>query len=512
MDTSAGAAHGDLLGRRRAGVLLHLSSLPMRRRGAAAGVLGESARRWLDWMAQAGFAVWQLLPVHPVHADGSPYHARSAFAADPRWIDLDALVAAGWLQAAAVDACEAVPAQGPPAESARLQVLALALKGFERLASPSERERWTDFVARAQAWLEDHVLFEALRVEQDGAPWWLWPESLRGREPKALLAARERHGEALAVRRFAQFLLEQQWQAVRQQARERGIRLLGDVPIYVAHDSAETWAHPGLFTLDADGQAQQVAGVPPDYFSATGQRWGNPLYRWEVHQADGFAWWQARLKRQFDWFDWLRIDHFRGLAGYWAVPAGESTAMHGSWLPGPGAALLQALANVSPGDGGGALPLVAEDLGVITPDVDALRQQFGLPGMKILQFAFDGNPGNPYLPFNVVPDSVVFTGTHDNDTSLGWFESLEPAARESVREYLGLPGEAMPWPLIRQAWGSVARLALVPMQDLLALGSEARMNRPGTASGNWHWRCDWSALTPELAHFCHRQLQRYGRL
>jgi len=323
--------------------------------------------------------------------------------------------------------------------------------------------------------------------------------------------AREQLHERLQQIRFEQFVFFRQWQALREYAAARGVLLFGDMPIYVAHDSAEVWAQPELFSVDAQGQAEAVAGVPPDYFSATGQRWGNPLYRWERHEADDFAWWKARFATHLKLFDLVRIDHFRGLEAYWSIPADCPTAMEGEWVKAPGDALLTALR-----ESFGGLPVVAEDLGIITEEVTALRQKHGLPGMRILQFAFDGSADNPYLPHNHTPDSVVYTGTHDNDTTLGWWQSLDEDARDKVLEYLDGEGEhqpkSMPWRLMCVALESVAQLAVIPLQDLLELGAEARMNTPGTTEGNWTWRYADGQWTDELALHLRQAVMRYGRL
>jgi 4-alpha-glucanotransferase len=469
----------DLYERRRAGVLLHPTSLP----GAArVGALGANARRYLETISDAGFTVWQMLPVGPVTADPSPYFARSNHAGNAALIDLEALASAGWIE---LDAARA--GEGDAGYHARKLVEARA--GFRRRASELEKAELTEFRRHNSRWLGPYALYEALKLEHGGKSWAHWPEPLRNRERAALEAAGKRNRAAIEQTVFEQSIFSLQWSALRRQANERGVRLFGDLPIYVAHDSVETWLHRRNFRLDAQGLPTAVAGVPPDYFAADGQIWGNPLYDWDFMRTDRFRWWVARVEAQLERFDWVRIDHFRGLDAGWSVPVGASTARDGSWLPAPGRELLKRLKGVL-----GGMPLVAEDLGIITAPVVALREEFDLPGMKILQFGFDGSPENPYLPHNHKRSTIVYTGTHDNDTTLGWYRSLDERTRAHVDNYFRCRGEDMPEALIRAALGSVAVLAVVPMQDLLALGSEARMNTPGTSNGNWRWTFDWPEL------------------
>lgn len=484
------------LDRRRAGVLLHLTSLP----GAhQRGALGNAARRWIDLIADAGFTVWQTLPVGPPGEDGSPYFSRSVHAGDIGLVDLEDLQARGWI------APEGRPHAHESPENLRKRKLLEALIGFENGASAAERAAYAEFMEAHHGWLGDDALFLALGAEHQGAPWWEWQPKARDRDPDALALARERHHAAIEQFVFEQFLFYVQWQGLRDHAGTRGVRLFGDIPIYVAHDSVEVWAHRENFLLDARGLPLATAGVPPDYFAADGQMWGNPLYDWLRMRADGFSWWEARIRTQVERFDLLRIDHFRGLESYWEIPAGARTAREGRWRPAEGKALLEHLrASLH------ALPLVAEDLGVITDRVTALRDRFALPGMRILQFAFDGSAENPYLPHNHVPNAIVYTGTHDNDTACGWYRSLDDTARRNVDEYFG-PAHAQPETLIRAALGSVARLAIVPLQDLLALGSEARMNTPATTSGNWQWRFEWQQIPPDFVVRWQQLNRRFGR-
>jgi 4-alpha-glucanotransferase len=473
-----------VLDRRRAGVLLHPSSLPT-------GDFGPDAHRFLDFMHDAGLSVWQMLPLAPTHDDGSPYHALSAHALSPRFISVARLKEDHWLE----DGAAVLP---------RGQAISQA---HARLgARPEARAAYAAFRERAAGWLEDFALFEALREASHKRSWWDWEPALREREPAALDLARGRLARRIELLAFEQFLVRAQFDALRARARERGILFFGDMPIFVAHDSAEVWAHREQFRLDAGGHPTAVAGVPPDYFSATGQRWGNPLYDWARMQQDGFRWWSERLATELSRFDLVRIDHFRGFEACWEIPASEPTAVHGQWIPAPGTALFDALRAAR-----GALPLVAEDLGIITPEVDALRERYGLPGMLVLQFAFDGGPVNPYLPHWHTRNAVVYTGTHDNDTTRSWFEGLAPQAQLYVVDYLGFAHEPMPWPVIRATLMSVAELAVIPMQDILGLGRGHRMNTPGTVTGNWSWRFDWDMLTPATVAQLKRLIGFYGR-
>lgn len=482
---------------RRSGVLLHLTSLPD---SPGNGDLGAAARWFVDWLAEAGFSVWQMLPLGPTHADGSPYQTLSVHAGDPRLVDVEALVEAGWLDR------RPPPATADEAESWREECRRAAFQGFQRQADDGLRHELAEFRQKHRGWLEDFALYSALREEQGGAPWWEWPVAERDREDGAMAAAGERLQAAVERVVFEQFCFFRQWGALRHYAAERGVALFGDMPIFVALDSADVWARRDLFDLDEAGCPRRVAGVPPDYFSETGQWWGNPLYDWQRLEDEGFTWWLDRLSTQLELFDFLRIDHFRGLAAYWAIPAEAETALEGHWEPASGHAFLRAVAERF-----GDVPLVAEDLGVITADVEALRDDFALPGMKILQFAFEGGAANPYLPHNHCTASVVYTGTHDNDTTAGWLRELDPAVVDRVREYLGHPGEALPEALVRTALASVARLAVIPMQDLLGLGSEHRMNVPGTVEGNWGWRLERDWIPEGRATELARLNTLYGR-
>jgi 4-alpha-glucanotransferase len=486
-----------ILDRRRAGILLHITSLP----GAPDhGDLGHDARRFIDFLAECGVSVWQTLPINPTHPDGSPYQCLSAHAGNPAMINLDWLCERGWLSRT-----QKIATTGPEQRS---RCLKAAHKKFRQLIRKGGRRDYDAFAAAQDWWLSDYALFISLREEQGLRPWQNWPAPIRDREASALAAARVRLAETIERVKFEQFVFFQQWQELRDYAKRRGVLLFGDIPIFVAGDSADVWAHREYFDLNEDGHARVVAGVPPDYFSVTGQRWGNPHYNWAKMQEDGFRWWLERFRSQLALYDWVRIDHFRGFEAFWEIPAESATAMHGRWVPAPGEALLETVFTTLNGSG---LPLVAENLGIITPEVEALRLKFDIPGMLILQFAFDGGPDNPYLPRNHTANNVVYTGTHDNDTSLSWYESLSEAQQRHVYGTLGNPDLPMPRALVHSALASVARLAMLPMQDVLELGPGHRMNAPGTVEGNWHWRFDWEQLTDEKAAGLAEIIRQHGR-
>ena len=477
---------GRVLDRRRAGVLLHATSLP----DATAGALGQAARSFIDWLAAGGFSVWQLLPLGPVGADRSPYYGRSNHAGDPGLVDLGELGEAGGAASARATRQERLSEAGRR----------LLVSGGAQAAD------FSAFRAREAYWLGDYALFTAIQARESGRPWWEWPEDLRRRDGAALERARAELATERADVEAGQYFFHAQYGALKRYAAGKGIRLFGDIPIYLAPDSVEVWAHPELFQLGTDGRPTAVAGVPPDYFSADGQLWGNPLYRWDEHERTGFRWWIERLRAQFDLFDLVRIDHFRGLESYWAVPAGARTAATGEWRPAAGAKLLARARDVF-----GRLDVVAEDLGVITPEVEKLRDGFGLPGMRVAQFGFDGNSANLHLPHNWSTRSIAYTGTHDNDTTAGWFATLEPGLRAEVVDYLGAGADDLVPAMTRSLLASVAGLAVVPMQDLLGLGREARMNTPGTVTGNWSWVLAWSQVPASLATRCRRWNELYGR-
>ncbi|HWP00407.1 MAG TPA: 4-alpha-glucanotransferase [Methylococcus sp.] len=489
-----------ILNRRRAGVLLHPTSLPG---GLGNGDLGPDAYRFLDFLGACGATAWQTLPVNPTHEDGSPYQCTSVHAGNPLLINLGWLVERGWLDQAAIDDSSEDP------RAMRRDCLRLAFEAFRRLGqNDSLYSAFGDFVRSNDWWLDDYALYAALREVHRDEPWQAWPAPLRDRHPEALASARTLYADSVARVRFEQFVFFEQWRQLRDAAHGKGILLFGDMPIFVAADSADVWAGREFFLLDERGYPRVVAGVPPDYFSATGQRWGNPHYDWNRMESTGFSWWLDRLRTQLKLYDWIRIDHFRGFEAYWEIPADSATAIEGRWVKAPGEALLERCFEVFGGD---ALPLVAEDLGVITPEVEALRRRFHIPGMLILQFAFEGGPVNPYLPHNHLPNSVVYTGTHDNDTTLSWFEGLSIEQQRHIYDYLGQSGLPMPAALVQSALASVARLAVLPMQDVLGLGRGHRMNTPGTVGDNWKWRFAWWQLRDEhVARLAH-QIRMYGR-
>ncbi len=484
----------DLFSIRRAGVLLHPTALP-----GAWGVLGASARRFVDFLAASGVTVWQTLPLGPTHRDMSPYQSLSAHAGNPALIDLAELVDSGLLNER-----ELAPHGSPD----RNGLLALAAERFSMGEGGSglDQRSYQQFRAENADWLDDFCLFCALRECHHEPSWLDWPEPLKNRESDALRAFSEREGGRIERIGFEQFLFHHQWQALRAYAHARGILLFGDIPIFVAHDSADVWSHRSLFKLDDSGKPTVVAGVPPDYFSPDGQHWGNPLYHWQAMARDSYQWWLRRLESQRHLFDLIRIDHFRGFQAYWEIPAATPEARHGYWVPGPGEDFLEACFRQFPG-----LPLVAENLGIISDDVEGLRKRFQLPGMTVMQFGFDGSPDNPHLLHNHHERDLVYTGTHDNDTTLGWYLSLDERTRHYVNSYLRTSGEGMPWPIIEAALQSVCFLAIVPLQDLLGLGTEARFNTPGTVVNNWMWQLDWNLCNDELSKHIAECVQRNRR-
>lgn len=485
--------------RRRAGVLLHPTSLPG---DGPNGVLGPHAFRFVDTLAACGFTVWQTLPLGPVHDDLSPYACQSVHAGNADLISLQRLQEAGWLG----EDLGRRPGEDPRA--CRRRLLSAAGEAFAGDDTPQEREAYQAFVADHAAWLEDYALFRTIREVHHHRPWWEWPAGLRDRTPQALETIRTRHAKALEQQRFLQYIFYRQWRELRAYGAERGILMFGDLPLFVAEDSVDVWAHRECFRLNEDGRPEVVAGVPPDYFSATGQRWGNPHYDWDTMRTTGFDWWVRRMAAQLELFDIVRVDHFRGLQASWEIPADQDTAIDGRWAEAPGAELLETFRRTFH-----RLPLVAEDLGTITDEVEALRAQFDLPGMRILQFAFGGAADNPYLPHNYPPATVVYTGTHDNNTTLGWFHQLDDGERQHVLDYLGCTANAMPLALGRAAFASVARLAIVPMQDILGLGDESRMNSPGQSHGNtWQWRFSWDQLEDGVVEQYRHLLELYGRV
>jgi 4-alpha-glucanotransferase len=478
---------------RSSGILLHPTSLP----GTyGIGDIGPQALRWVDFLASTGCSLWQTLPLGPTGYGDSPYQCFSAFAGNPYLISPEALLAEKLLYPEDLFDMPSLPAERVDFGSLIPWKVTLLDRAFERFSSQPSDQLQSELDAFRQAhahWLEDFVLFMALKEANGGAAWPSWAPELRERQPQALQAARQTYAQEILNQVFRQFLFYRQWDKLRRHAHDNGIQIIGDIPIFVAHDSSDVWSPPELFYMDSMGQPIFVAGVPPDYFSATGQLWGNPLYRWEAHRATGFHWWIERLRAVLELVDIIRLDHFRGFAGYWRVKGGSKTAVKGRWVKGPGKAFLRAVKEAL-----GDLPLIAEDLGVITPDVVELRDSFGLPGMKIVQFAFGGSPADPFLPHHHVKHCAVYTGTHDNDTARGWYERVGENERRFYRKYAGRDDTQVAWDLIRMTWMSVADFALAPMQDFLNLGNEARMNYPGNPSGNWSWRMQAGALNEPL--------------
>ena len=495
-----------VLHRRLAGILLHPTSLPGR---FGIGDLGPEAYRFADFLAESRQGIWQVLPLGPTGFGDSPYQCFSAFAGNPLLVSLERLVEQGWLRAADLEGAPAFTAREvnfAAVKRFREPLLERAFEGFEERASDEQQRAFEGFCRDNAGWLDDFALFTALSRAHDGRPWPEWGTGLARRTPRALEAARCQHARAIRACQFVQHEFSVQWTRLRRYCHERRVAILGDMPIFVAHDSADVWAHRDLFFLEADGSPRVVAGVPPDYFSATGQRWGNPLYRWGALKRSGYAWWVERMRVLLGLVDLVRLDHFRGFEACWEVPGHEPTARNGRWVKGPGAALLRALRQEL-----GDLPIVAENLGVITPEVEKLRESFDLPGMAVLQFAFGEDGGSsPFLPHNYDRRLVVYTATHDNDTTVGWWNDAGGSAstlsrdeierqRAHCRRYLGLRDEAeIHWAMIRAALASVADTAIVPLQDVLGLGREARMNLPGRPEGNWRWRLEEGCLGREV--------------
>jgi 4-alpha-glucanotransferase len=499
---------------RASGILLHPTSLPGPHGN---GDLGAEAKRFADFLVAAGQSFWQMLPVGPLGYGDSPYSAQSAFAGNPLLIALPPLVRAGYLSEAELESAPAFPDERVDyAAALRFRTHCL------RLAFESAKHQ-PDFLRYRQAhaaWLEDYALFRALKTAHAEVEWTRWAPELRDREPNALAGMRETLSDEIAYRAFEQWLFDQQWRELHAYCAERGLSLIGDIPIFLAHDSADVWQHRELFLLDEAGDTTFVSGVPPDYFSVTGQRWGNPLYHWRRLHETGYAWWIDRMRMMLDRFDVVRLDHFIGFVRSWQIPAHEPTAVNGVWVDGPGDAIFQAFERAL-----GKLPLIVEDLGEVTARVKALRDRFELPGTKILQFAFGTDPSaSDFLPYNYPRRSVVYTGTHDNDTTWGWFHeagaeegstrSSEQTAveRGAALAYLGVAdGREIHWDMIRACLASVARTAIFPLQDVLGLGSEARMNRPGSATGNWEWRFAAAAVSGELVSRLRLLTRLYGR-
>jgi 4-alpha-glucanotransferase len=492
-----------MMAKRHAGVLLHPTSLPG---PGGIGTLGKQLIDFLNFLSAAKFSLWQVLPLTPPAAGNSPYSAYSAFAGNHLLIDLQQLVDEGDLPQQSIynnfPLDQVDFKQLLPWKEALLHEAATNFFGQGHTTRLDEFWHFCD----STFWLHDYALFRALKKHFRNHPWHRWPQEIALRNITAIQQYSSKLGPEIGVQKYQQWQFFRQWRSVKAAAAERNIAIIGDLPIFVAHDSADVWCNRDLFLLDVNGKPTEVAGVPPDYFSATGQLWGNPLYNWSTMAQQGYGWWIARFRQMFDLFDQVRIDHFRGFEAAWHIPGTAKTAEHGAWIPGPGANFFEAIRSSL-----GTLPFIAEDLGIITPEVEMLRDNFNLPGMKILQFAFDSDATNPYLPHNHVPNSVTYTGTHDNDTSKGWFDSLPAKIRQQMYDYLGFPGKEPVQDLIRAALMSVSETAIIPLQDLMELPTEARMNKPGVALGNWSWRYQEEQLMDDLAERYAGLLNRYGR-
>jgi 4-alpha-glucanotransferase len=493
--------------KRTAGVILHPTCLPSR---FGIGDLGPTAAAYVEWLAGAGASWWQVLPLHPPGPGNSPYSAISTFAGNELLISPDLLVEDGVLSDEEVSEVAEFPAEWVEFDEVRPYKIGLLRRAYLRFrdSSPPKLVRQlAAFREQHRDWLSDYALYRAIRDGYDGKPWYEWPEPLAMRESQALINWMQEHRQEVDFVEFCQFFFFRQWAALRDWAREMGVGIFGDVPIFVARDSAEVWAHPELFQLDEAGNPTVVAGVPPDYFSETGQLWGNPLYDWEHIAADGFSWWISRLRHTLELVDLVRLDHFRGFASYWEVPADAETAVTGQWKPGPGRSLFDALRAAL-----GELPLVAEDLGEITPDVVDLREALGIPGMAILHFAFSPEPRSTFIPYALERNMVVYTGTHDNNTTLGWYlEDASDEEKDLVRRYIAGSGREIHWDLIRLALASAADTAVVPHQDLAGLGSDCRMNTPSVGEGNWRFRITPRMLGEGIQARFWEMVETYGR-
>lgn len=491
---------------RASGILLHPTSLPG---WNGIGDLGEEAYRFVDFLAASRQHYWQVMPLGPTGYGDSPYQALSAFAGNPLLINLEQLVEDRCLAPWDFASRPSFPADRVDYGQViqfKNRLTRLSFENFIAGASRELRAGMVDFVESNRHWLDDYALYAAVKDYHGGKSWISWEREIATHHPQAIERWRKELDLEVLYHQYTQFVFHRQWSALKTYANEHGVRIIGDIPIFVAFDSADTWAHQELFYFDAQGKPSLVAGVPPDYFSSTGQLWGNPLYRWDSMAGDHFAWWIARIRVALQQADLLRLDHFRGFESFWAVPAREKTAIKGKWVKGPGQALFQALHEAL-----GEVPIIAEDLGVITPEVEELRKALGFPGMKVLQFAFSGEPDHPYLPHNYEANYVVYTGTHDNDTTLGWLLTASEQERESLMRYLGGRENELNWELIRLAFMSVAHTVIIPVQDVLGLTSEGRMNTPGSAGNNWQWRLTPNALGVEISERLKNLTLTYGR-
>jgi 4-alpha-glucanotransferase len=491
---------------RSSGILLHPTSLPG---PFGSGDLGASAYQFIDWLLSAGQSLWQMLPLSPVGMANSPYMSPSAFAGSPLFIDLHELISHGWITKDDIGNATNDPSfrvNYPLVTKFRMSILLKASKQFFLQGNSKEREQFDIYCDTEKSWLENYSLFQALNKLYGGREWSSWDHALVHRRQAALKKARVELQEQINFYKFTQWCFARQWHNLKKYANERHIKLVGDIPIFVAHHSADVWSDPGDFYLDSDGMPTKVAGVPPDYFSEDGQRWGNPLYRWSVMKKRKYRWWIERFRKAFELFDIIRIDHFRGFEAYWEIPAEEKTACIGKWVKGPGGDLFKEVKAKL-----GTLPIIAEDLGVVTSKVVAIREKFKFPGMKVLQFAFSTDPEDNFLPHTYERNCVVYTGTHDNDTTIGWYEKATEHERDFVRRYCKTDGHEINWDLIKLALQSIADIAILPFQDVLGLGSEGRMNFPSTVDGNWEWRYTWDQVKPEMADRLYELTALYAR-
>ncbi|MDB9528128.1 4-alpha-glucanotransferase [Oscillatoria sp. CS-180] len=493
---------------RASGILLHPTSFPG---PFGMGDLGPTAYQFVDFLAETGQQIWQVLPLGPTGHGNSPYMSYSAMAGNHMLISLEQLRDRGLLSQDDLDSFPHFPEDAVEYSDVlpeKLKLLEKAAEAFHHSTDEGTRAEYDQFCQERAFWLDDYAFFMAAKRAHEGASWNQWHEDLARRKPQAMVDWHDKLSKAIAYHKYFQFEFDRQWASLKQYANERHIQIVGDMPIYVAHDSVDVWAFPDNFMIDEETlEPSEMAGVPPDYFSETGQLWGNPTYDWDVLKKRGFGWWLQRLKSLLSYVDLIRIDHFRGFQAYWAVKEGETTAINGQWIEAPGEAFFTTVREEF-----GSLPILAEDLGLITPEVEALRDKFDFPGMKILQFAFGGDHTNPYLPFNYVQNSLVYTGTHDNDTTVGWFDRASEYERDRVLQYIGgMSGEGIHWSMIRLALSSISNQAIIPLQDVLGLGSFARMNSPGKAEGNWGWRYRSEMLTGELRERLRELTRLYGR-
>ena len=492
--------------KRSSGIILHPTSLPS---PDGIGDLGAEAYRWLDFLSAAGCSLWQVLPLGPTGYGDSPYQCFSAFAGNPYLISFTMLVEQGYLHLTDLDDRPEFSTQSVDYGNVipwKVKVLDRAYQRFRKSKKQQSKDRFQEFQHINDSWLEEFSLFMAIKEFFGGIAWNGWPAPFRFKSAVEILEFKQNFINMIENQKFRQFLFFDQWHALKEYANSRNIQIAGDIPIFVAFDSSDAWSHPELFCFNSKRLPTVVAGVPPDYFSPTGQLWGNSLYRWSVHENTGFEWWIQRIQSTLKLFDILRLDHFRGFAGYWEIPAKEKTAVEGRWMKGPGAKLFNAIKNAL-----GDLPIIAEDLGEITPDVIALRDRFHFPGMKILQFAFGSGADNPFLPHNYPVNCVAYTGTHDNDTAVGWYAQVSEKERDFLRRYLGRSGVDISWDMIRAIWSSVAGMVFAPMQDLLKMGSSARMNFPNTLGCNWQWRMQTEDLNENVLSRMKEMNDLYGR-